>query len=138
MSAGSAAGGLAYGSRSWSAPLTRQFAVTLVLLGGGVALLAFNTNAWLFALLSLIAGIVMAPALTIQSLLVARTVSPRYATEAFTWSATGLLSGIGLGMALGGWLIEQWSVSATFTAATLAAISASGLALTLGSDGDAG
>ena len=136
MSAGSVAGGLAYGSRSWRAPLARQFAATLALLGGGVALLTFISSTWLFAVLSMFAGIVMAPALTIQTILVAKTASPQFATEAFTWSATGLLSGIGLGMALGGWLIELWSSAATFAAAAVAALSAGALALR--SRGDAG
>lgn len=138
MSGGSAAGGLAYGSRVWRAPLLRQFALTLGLLGGGVALLALISDLWIFALLSVFAGIVMAPALTIQSMLVAKSASGHYAAEAFTWSATGLLSGISLGMALGGWLIELWSSAATFAAAALAAFSASGLAFSLRLRGDAG
>ena len=131
MSVGSVAGGLAYGSRSWRMPLARQFALTLALMGAGVALLIPASNAWLFSALSVVAGIVMAPALTIQSMLVARTASPQHATEAFTWSATGLLSGVGIGIAAGGVLTERWGSGATFVAAALAAISAGALALTL-------
>ena len=131
MSVGSVAGGLAYGSRSWRMPLARQFALTLALMGAGVALLIPASNAWLFSALSVVAGIVMAPALTIQSMLVARTASPQHATEAFTWSATGLLSGVGIGIAAGGGLTERWGSGATFVAAALAAISAGALALTL-------
>jgi hypothetical protein len=97
MSAGSAAGGLAYGSRSWRLPLARQFAVTLCTLGAGIALLAVPMNAWLFAIVSIAAGVVMAPTLTIQSMLVARIASPEHLTEAFTWSSTGLLAGVGIG-----------------------------------------
>jgi len=131
MSAGSALGGLAYGSRTWGPPLAQQFAIALGLMGIGIALLAPTTNAWVFALLSVIAGLVMAPALTIQSMLIAKTASARHATEAFTWSSTGLLSGVGLGMALGGWLIELYGWSATFAAASIAALSAAALALNL-------
>lgn len=131
MSAGSALGGLAYGSRSWGAPLARQFAIALGLMGVGIALLAPTTNAWVFALLCIVAGLVMAPALTIQSMLVAKTASARHATEAFTWSSTGLLSGVGVGMALGGWLIEQWGWSATFVAASIGALTSAALALDL-------
>jgi MFS family permease len=131
MSAGSALGGLAYGSRTWGPPLARQFAIALGLTGVGIALLAPATNAWVFALLSVVAGLVMAPALTIQSMLIAKTASARHATEAFTWSSTGLLSGVGLGMALGGWLIDRWGWSVTFAAASIAALSSAALALNL-------
>ena len=106
MSGGSAAGGLAYGGRSWRLPLARQFAVALFVLGAGIALLAVPMNLWWFAAASIVAGIIMAPTLTIQSMLVARNASSRHLTEAFTWSSTGLLAGVGAGIALGGWLIE--------------------------------
>ena len=129
MSVGSAAGGLAYGSRSWRFPLARQFAATLCIMGAGVALLALPMHAWLFAVVSVAAGIVMAPTLTIQTMLVARTASPQHVTEAFTWSTTALLAGVGIGMAAGGWLIERWSSSATFVAAAVVALCAGALAV---------
>ena len=131
MSVGSAVGGLAYGSRSWRLTLPRQFAVTLWLLGIGVALLAIPMNAWLFALLSIAAGIVMAPTLTIQSMLVARIASPEHLTEAFTWSSTGLLAGVGIGMGAGGWLVELWGSSAAFVAGAIVAVFAGMLAAAL-------
>jgi len=129
MSVGSAVGGLAYGSRSWRLPLARQFAVTLWLLGAGVALLAVPMNAWLFAFVSVFAGVVMAPTLTIQSMLVARIASPEHATEAFTWSSTGLLAGVGIGMASGGWLVERWGSGAAFIAGAVVAMCAGLLAV---------
>lgn len=131
MSAGSALGGLAYGSRSWSPPLVRQFSIALGLMGLGMALLIPSSNPWLFALLCFVAGIVMAPALTMQSMLVAKIAAPRHATEAFTWSSTSLLSGVGAGMALGGWLAERWDSSAAFTAASVAGIASAALTLRL-------
>jgi len=131
MSVGSALGGLVYGSRTWRAPLARQFAVALAIMGAGVGLLALTMNAWLFAILSLLAGLVIAPALTIQSLLVAKIASDAHITEAFTWSSTALLSGVGIGMALGGWAIERWGPSATFILAAGAALAAGASALGL-------
>jgi len=128
MSAGSAVGGLAYGSRSWRLPLARQFAVALWILGAGIALLALPMNIWFFAAVSIAAGVIMAPTLTIQSMLVARNASPEHMTEAFTWSSTGLLAGVGIGMAAGGWLVERWDSSAAFIAGTIAAICAGTLA----------
>ena len=130
MSAGSAAGGLAYGSRNWRLPLARQFAVTLWLLGIGIAFLAVPMNAWFFAIVSIVAGVVMAPTLTIQSMLVARIASAEHATEAFTWSSTGLLAGVGIGMAAGGLLVERLGSGAAFTAGAVVALCAGMLAAT--------
>jgi len=49
----------------------------------------------------------------------------RYATEAFTWSATCIVSGIGAGNALGGYLLERFEVPLVFgTSAAVAALAA--------------
>jgi MFS family permease len=128
MSAGSALGGLAYGSRSWHYPLMRQFALMLALMGAGLMVLALPWGPWPFALWSLFAGVVMAPALIIQSMLVANTARPEHVTEAFTWSASALLSGVGLGVAAGGALLEHFRSPAVMAAgagaAALAALAA--------------
>lgn len=128
MSVGSAAGGLAYGSRSWRTPLRRQFALMLLLMGVGVAVLSLVTNTIVFSALGIVAGIVMAPALIIQAMLVAKTAPAHFATEAFTWSTTCLLTGIGLGLAAGGLILESATSAAVFAAAGLVAIAAAVLA----------
>lgn len=128
MSAGSAVGGLAYGSRSWHYPLTRQFTLMLALMGAGLFVLVLPWQPWPFALWSLFAGVVMAPALIIQSMLVAKTARPEHITEAFTWSASALLAGVGIGIAGGGALLEYYRspavLAAGATAALLAALGA--------------
>jgi MFS family permease len=128
MSIGSVAGGLIYGSRGWHLPLGHQFALTLAVMGTGIAPLAIVANPWLFAVFAVLAGVVMAPALTIQSMLVARTARGEHSTEAFTWSATGLLAGFGLGLAVGGQLLEAASATAALAAATSTALTAGLLA----------
>lgn len=128
MSVGSAAGGLAYGSRSWRTPLRRQFALMLLLMGVGVAVLSLVTNTIVFSALGIVAGIVMAPALIIQAMLVAKTAPAHFATEAFTWSTTCLLTGIGLGLAAGGLILESATSAAVFATAGLVAIAAAVLA----------
>ena len=122
MSAGSAFGGLAYGSRHWSSPLARQFSLTLAVMGLGLFPLALPWDIAAFAVFSTLGGIVMAPALIIQSMLVAKTARAEHATEAFTWSTSALLAGVGVGMALGGALVEYWQSPAAFIAAGAAAI----------------
>ncbi len=127
MSAGSAFGGLAYGSAHWHAPLLRQFSATLAIMGAGLLLLAAPWSQLTFSVLCVFAGIVMAPALIIQSMLVAKIAKPEHTTEAFTWSSSALLAGVGLGMAFGGVLVESWHAPASFaTAGTAALVAAAG------------
>lgn len=128
MSAGSAFGGLAYGSRSWRGALIRQFSVTLAVMGAGLLVLAGPWSVVAFGLLSIFAGVVMAPALIIQSMLVAKTAKPEQVTEAFTWSTSGLLAGIGFGMAAGGALVEWGRSPAALCAAGTAALIAAAAA----------
>lgn len=128
MSVGSALGGLAYGSRSWRLQLPEQFALTLLLMGVGIAALGLIADVALFVALGVIAGVVMAPALIIQSMLVARTAPAQYATEAFTWSTSCLLTGVGLGLAAGGVLLERASSAAVFGAAGAVSLGAATLA----------
>ena len=70
----------------------------------------------------------MAPALIIQSMLVARTAQPEQMTEAFTWSASALLCGVGIGMAAGGGLLEYFSSALVFAAGAAAALVAAAAA----------
>jgi len=131
MSIGSAAGGLVYGSRSWRLPLARQFPLMLGLMGLGVAPLALISASWGFGLWCLAAGIAMAPALIMQSMLVAGNSRPEHSTEAFTWSSTGLLAGVGAGLTIGGGLLEHAKSPVVFTTAALVSIAAGLLALLL-------
>lgn len=114
MSIGSAAGALAYGGRHWRAPLGRQFSHSLAFMGLGIVPLALVVHPLPFGALCVLAGVAMTPTLIIQATLVAKTVRAEYATEGFTWSATALLAGVGLGLALGGLLLEHGSVAQLF------------------------
>ena len=131
MSIGSAAGGLVYGSRNWRLPLARQFPIMLGLMGLGVAPLALLPSAWAFGFWCLAAGVAMAPALIMQSMLVAGTSRPEHSTEAFTWATTGLLAGVGLGLAGGGALLEYARSPAVFAVAAALSVAAGLLALGL-------
>jgi len=128
MSVGSAFGGLAYGSRGWRLPLPQQFALMLLLMGLGIAALSLIGNAIVFVALGLAAGVVMAPALIIQSMLVAKIAPQHYATEAFTWSTSCLLTGVGLGLATGGLLLERANSAAVFATAGAVSMGAAVLA----------
>jgi predicted MFS family arabinose efflux permease len=101
----------------------------LLLMGVGITALSLIGNAALFAALGVVAGVVMAPALIIQSMLVAKTAPPQYATEAFTWSTTCLLTGVGLGLATGGLILERASAAAVFGAGGAVSLGAAALAV---------
>jgi predicted MFS family arabinose efflux permease len=122
MSAGSAMGGLAYGSRAWHFPLARQFAAALALMGLGLAVLALRWSPWVFAAWCAVAGVAMAPALIIQSMLAARIARAEHATEAFTWTTSALLAGVGIGLAAGGALLEFCSARSALAAGAAAAL----------------
>ena len=128
-SAGSALGGLAYGSRSWHYPLARQFVIALALMALGLGVLALQWQPWLFAPWAALAGIAMAPALIIQSMLAARISRAEHSTEAFTWVTSALLAGVGIGLAAGGALLEVLPSNAAFAAGACAAFLAALLAL---------
>ena len=128
-SAGSALGGLAYGSRGWHYPLARQFAIALALMALGLGILALQWQPWLFAPWAALAGIAMAPALIIQSMLAARISRAEHTTEAFTWVTSALLAGVGIGLAAGGALLELSPSSAAFAAGAGAAFVAALIAL---------
>src|SRR6185503_1521662 len=117
VSAGFALGGLAYGSRGWHLPLARQFALALGILAAGLAVLALPWPPTVFAFWCALAGIAMAPVLIIQSMLAAKIALPEHATEAFTWTTSALLSGVGIGLAAGGALLEAFPSNAALGAA---------------------
>ena len=128
MSAGSALGGIAYGSRGWHFPLARQFAAALALTAVGLALLALRWEPWALAAWCLFAGVAIAPALIIQSMLVTKAAPPEQATEAFTWTTSALLAGVGIGLALGGALLERFPPAAALAAGAAVSLAAAAAA----------
>lgn len=118
-SLGSAMGGAIYGGLHFKAPIERQFAVCMLLMA-----IPFGAHAaWLdpvfFGVLAFLSGALIAPTLTAHAVLVSRLAPPKYATEAFTWSSTFIVSGLGLGMAVGGSLAEHAGLPSMFLSAAL-------------------
>lgn len=114
-SLGSAAGGALYGGLHFKAPLERQFAIALALMSIPLFLHAAVADyRYVFAAVAFVAGMAIAPSLTAQTMLVSRIAPAKYATEAFTWSSTFIVSGLGAGMAIGGALIESAGIRVTF------------------------
>jgi len=119
MSIGSAAGGLAYGSRPWHLPLTRQFAWSLIVMGVSIVPMAFIAHPAFLALFAIASGVTMSPPLIIQSTMVAKTMPTSQMAEAFTWVTTAMLCGVGLGFAFGGLVAEAQGATAVFLLAAV-------------------
>ncbi len=130
-SIGSAMGGIAYGGLHLHAPLARQLPWALALIAAGLAAHVPIGDPWLLAPVAALAGVLIAPAMTMVSLLVAELAPSKYATEAFTWSATAIVTGLGAGMAAAGTITERFGTGRTFALAAATAAIASALAIAL-------
>ncbi len=128
---GSAVGGFFYGALNLTSSLERQFTISLALMAIPPFLhVAIDQNV-VFAIIAFLAGIFIAPALTAQTLLVTKIAPAKYATEAFTWSSTFIVTGLGVGMAIGGAIAEGYHVKAPFFLAGGVIALMSGLSLML-------
>ena len=130
-SIGSAIGGLVYGGMHVRAPLARQLPVAMAAMAVPLAAHLPVSDPWALAPIAFLAGAMIAPAMTIVSLLVAEIAPPHYATEAFTWSATAIVTGLGAGMAVSGALVEWHGPNGAFAFAVASAAVAAFLALAL-------
>lgn len=113
-SIGSAIGGAVYGGMHFRPSLERQFTIALALMAIPLFLHFWVDQVVLFTIVAFCAGLAIAPALTAQTLLVSRIAPAKYATEAFTWSSTFIVSGLGAGMAAGGAIAETYGVKMPF------------------------
>lgn len=130
-SVGSAAGGLVYGALHLKTPLKRQLPVAMAAMSLPLALHLPVGNPWVLAPIAFAAGALIAPAMTTVSLMVTDLAPPRYATEAFTWMTTAIVTGIGAGMSIAGTLAEQHGPAGAFGLAAASALAAATLALPL-------
>jgi MFS family permease len=131
VSLGSAVGGFAYGGVHIALPLEQQLSRFLVAMVIPLAAQAWLASPWLFLPLAFLSGLLIAPSLTALTLLVTRNAPARYATEAFTWMSTCVVSGIGAGTAVGGQLVEEAGPWAAFAVAAASCGLATLLSFTL-------
>jgi MFS family permease len=130
-SIGSAVGGLAYGAMHPRMAIERQLPRASVLMALPLAAQALVPTPWAMAPWAFVAGVMIAPAMTAVSLIVAKNSPPRYATEAFTWSSTAIVTGVGTGTAVSGAIAERWGSTWSFAFTAACAIVSSALALRL-------
>ena len=116
MSIPSAITGFAYGSRHFSWPLNRQIMAAGLWLAAGSALMALCTQTWTFMLACAITGLAFGPMITALSLQLGKLSPTEYSTEAFTWSMTLFMIGLGIGFWAGGGLIEHFGGASSLLA----------------------
>jgi MFS family permease len=130
-STGSAVAGLLYGGLAIRTPLKRLLAVLMGAMAVPIALHLPVDSPWLLAPFAFAAGALIAPAMTTVSLLISTLAPARYATEAFTWSSTAIVTGIGVGMAIAGTLVERHGPNGAFAFAVATALAGAAVALLL-------
>lgn len=127
-SGGSLLGGLWHGARTWQVSLRVRYRTLLMLSVVCTAPLIAARTIPEGVVLSLLAGVTTAPVFSCQYALVGQSVPDGVQTEAFSWVAAALVSGIAGGEALAGALISPLGFSAPFvlacSAGALAALSA--------------
>lgn len=122
--AGSAAGGLVYGGLHIALPLAAQLRRLLALVATALALQALVHAPFVLMAFAFVAGIAIAPTLTVTTMLIASRAPARYATEAFTWASTSIVAGLGAGNAAGGVLLQHFGPAAVFAASAAVAAAA--------------
>lgn len=118
---GSMAGGLWYGTRQWKAPLERRYLQLTALFALGLALPPLADSVVVIALLMALAGLALAPVVTVSYGLIDQLAPSGTATEAYTWVITANVAGTAIGTGIAGAVAEHHDAS---TALLLACVGA--------------
>lgn len=129
MSAGSAIGGLLYGSRGWASPLWKRFVLGACLLGLGVCSLFFATTPFILGICGFVAGFCVAPTFINANGLIGRLVPPGRLTEGLAWLGTSIGIGVSIGSTAAGHVIDLYGHQAGFICAAGSGLLACLLAL---------
>jgi hypothetical protein len=115
--------GLIYATRPWPRPLHLRLPVLLGVFGVLVAAMAAaGTSLIGLTIVMLVAGVVITPQVTAQSLALEVATPAGTATEAFGWVITAITLGVAAGQSTTGWLVERAGPSAAFLAGGVAGV----------------
>ena len=123
-SAGSAVGGLVYGALHVHVGVNRLAPRLLAAIALPIALHAVTGSPWILVALAFVAGVLIAPVFVVFTTLVTTSAPSRYATEAFTWLSTCIVSGVAVGNAFGGRLLETHDYTVVFALSSVVALAA--------------
>ena len=114
--------GLLYAVRPWPWPLQHRLPVLLGAFGVLVAAMATAGSLVGLAAVMLVAGAVITPQMTAQSLALETAAPPGTANEAFGWLITAITLGVAAGQSTAGWAVESAGAPAAFLASGLAGV----------------
>ena len=126
---GSVAGGLWYGSRSWTTPAERRFLLLTAALAAGSATPVLAPSIAAMGALLVLTGLALAPLATVEYALVDRLAPAGTPIEAYSWMIVANVVGAGAGSVLAGLLVEEVSVDAALAAPAVACALALALAV---------
>jgi MFS family permease len=121
MSIGGVAGGLVVGVVRWSGTATTRAAALLALVAASLAVLAAAPSILAIALLLVVAGCPINPAVTNIALAVDDRTPAHSTAQAFGWMSTGVALGASVGSAIAGPLAQHVGSDAAFLAAAASA-----------------
>ncbi len=130
FAAGSVLGALWYGARRWQLPVFSRFLRAVLLFGALLVPAAFAQNAAELATILFFAGLTFGPA-TVAIFETLDVIAPGTGAEALTWVTSAEAAGSAGGSAAAGVLGTSSGVAAPFGFASVAMISAAGLAMLL-------
>jgi MFS family permease len=122
--AGSMVGGLVFGGSGSGRPTERRLAGLLGLVAAGIAVLALVVGRVQFGAGMVAAGLGIAPAIACLYLLVDRLAPTGTVTEAFAWVNSAFGTGIAVGNASGGAVVQRAGADAVFLLAAAAVVAA--------------
>jgi MFS family permease len=129
LSLGSLTGGVVYGARSWPGDPARRLVALLVVLAAGYALLAVAGTPALLAALLVLPGLLLAPTNVVCSTLLDTVAPSGTVTEAFAVTVMGVVTGIAVGNALGGLLVDSGGYETAVLSAAAVAVAGAACAL---------
>ncbi|MCT2545473.1 MFS transporter [Streptomyces atratus] len=122
LSAGSAVGGLAYGAVSWRASNRVRLPLLAVGLGATMVGAGLSPNVYVLVVVTAVAGLFIAPALTTAYLIADESVGAGSRTQAGAWVNTAVNAGSSVGVAVVGLLVDHLSPAVCFAVAAVPAL----------------
>ncbi|WP_037973454.1 MFS transporter [Streptomyces sp. NRRL WC-3742] len=114
LSAGSAIGGLTYGSITWRKSAQRRLSLLATGLGLALAAAGLAPNLYVLTAAAALTGLFVAPTITTAYLLANHSAAPGTGTQAGAWVNTALNAGSATGTAVAGMLVAQLSLPVCF------------------------
>ena len=129
VSLGSLIGGIVYGARDWPGTLWRRLVALMLVLGAAYGVLTVARTPWLLGVLLVLPGLLLAPTNVVSSTLLDTVAPAGTVTEGFAVTVMAVVSGIALGNAAGGLIVDAASYEVAVVCSGAAAVCGAAAAL---------